>query len=225
MKTITIILVIFLLNICQVFSQNVMRIDDDKTIRKIFDNSEIECLIEIIDFFDQIVLNSTSSNNLDSAYHQYLENLKYTEHPDEIYAKINPDELQKYEFFDSLESKNFFNEIWIYKSVLSVRTKDTTIENPEEFYTLEVNTNGKYVQYLKKLSKKDDLYSQVYELTMSMGDIPTTIRWGCIQNHKLYDFNKEYNRLFIAINCLSSEESIETKVEKYLNRKGSKIIK
>jgi len=56
---------------------------------------------------------------------------------------------------------------------------------------------------------------------MVCGGIPPTIALGSIQNNHLIDFNKEYNRLFMAINLLTFEENIETRVKKYLEKKGS----
>ena len=201
--------------------QKTERLEDDRTIRKVFTSYEIDKLDLIISYFDNVIMNWASTPDTNKAYHEFLNSIIKSEDYENIYKRVNPIPQKRKDLFDTLIVNNFFNEIWYYDTVMRIRTRDTFLLNPPDFYSLELNIKGKYVKYLKKLGRRDKLYKGVYSDIMACAAIPPTTAWGSIQNNHLIDFNKEYNRLFMAINLLTFEENTETRVKKYLEKKGS----
>ncbi len=191
----------------------------DQIINDIFTKAEVKSLNRILSYFDDLVLDWATSQDKESAYHQFMDGLvKKRRDYEQVYLMINPDSIAREELFQSLKSDNFFNEIWMNSQVNKIRIKDTALINPPGYYTLDINLEGKYLKYLDKLAKKDSLYQKIHEGIANTGDIPPSIMWGSIHEHHQFDYSLVYNRLFMAINCISFEENFKSRAKRYLEK-------
>ncbi|MFC0878952.1 hypothetical protein ACE01N_20325 [Saccharicrinis sp. FJH2] len=216
MNRILAIQILILFSLLYATGQEIIPLENDKLIQKYFSDEEIINLKLITNYFDKIVLDWSTSPETNKAYHEYLDYIvENIDKKEVIYQHINPNLQNRVDLFDTLETNNFFNEIWKYENVTRVSVKDTTLINPPNFETLELNIQGKYFDYLKKLSRKDKNYHEVYKSIMASGAIGPYIRWWSIRQNNLMNYNKEYNRLFLAISLFSYEDW-EVKVSRYL---------
>jgi len=186
-----------------------------KQIEKYFDKKETAELVKIISFVDSLVLSKTELKEIDKAYHKYLDLLH------ENATNGNSDwafgEEMKYEFLFSIDSA-LFNKIWI-KSTTSriVKTKDTTLYNPENFILIDLNFMGDFVKLIQDLGENNKNYKGFYEAIEVAGGLSPSIVVGFLYNHKDFDFNNSNDRLWTAVFLLTLEESAEKKVKRYLN--------
>ena len=124
------------------------------------------------------------------------------------------DETTKYNFLKSLDTSTF-HAIWVNEVPLMIRTKDTIIEKPVNFHSLEINNQGQVMHYLKLLGGKSDFFKSVHESIQGCGAICPTLFAGMFYNHKKLNFNKIDDRFWAAIFYLTIEESTEKKIERY----------
>lgn len=189
---------------------------ESKQIRKYFDKKERKELVKIVSFVDSLVLSKTGLADTGEAYHRYLDMLH------ENAAKGNLewafDEEMKYDFLFNVDSV-VFNKIWS-KSTTSkiVKTSDTTLFNPENFISIDLNNTGEYVKLLQSLGQNNKCYKDFYEAIETAGALSPTIVAGFLNNHKEFNLQNSNDRLWTAIFLLSLEETVKKKVARYLNK-------
>ena len=222
MRFIAIALLIIFFTVIRVSAQKALPLENDTIVTNTFTEPGTRALKEIVSYFDSIVLGWSGTNEVAPAYHKFLDELYSSfasgRNYEAFYLMINGGESKRNELFERLKEQSFFNEIWYYSPVRRIVAQDTSIIDPVNLYTLEINTMGLYVEYLGKLSKVDEKYREIYDVVTASGAFGPSIGMGVIKNNHLFDFSKEYNRLFMAINCLSFDKSAEMKLKEYLER-------
>jgi hypothetical protein len=188
---------------------------DSRQIEKFFDKKEKKELVKIVSFVDSLVLSKTKSKEIEKAYHQYLDIL----HENAANGNLEWafDEKMKYNFLFNIDS-TVFNKIW-FKSTTSriVKTRDTTLYNPENFVSIDLNNTGDFVKFIHDLGKNNKYYKDFYGAIEISGGLPPSIVAGFLSNNKDFDFNNSNDRLWAAVFLLTLEESVEKKVKRYLN--------
>ena len=188
---------------------------DSRQIEKFFDKKEKKELVKIISFVDSLVLSKTKSKEIEKAYHQYLDLL----HENAANGNLEWafDEEMKYNFLFNIDS-TVFNKIW-FKSTTSriVKTRDTTLYNPENFVSIDLNNTGDFVRFIHDLGKNSVYYKDFYGAIEISGGLSPSIVAGFLSNNKDFDFNNSNDRLWAAVFLLTLEESVEKKVKRYLN--------
>jgi len=200
----------------QISCQKKFNVNSDEIIVEIFSTQEIIALNSIIEYVDNMVLSESNEKSINQAYHNYFE--KLTEYIKEGSVFPAPfDETKKYEFLENLD-KNTFNEIFRMDNHLKrVKYKDTILTNLNNIKMLEINSSGRYMEYLKKVGQSDEKFKQIHESIEIAGDISPSIATWFPMNHNEYDFEVVKNRLWAAVYLLRMEGLIEDKIENYLN--------
>ena len=188
-------------------------------ISKFFDSREINELEKIVRFTDSLVIASTGIVNIDSAYHFYLDSI-FEEH----YELGNPDALGlnhslKVNLLSMIDS-NLIEKIWLKPAPPSmVMTNDTVLYAPEGYPSLDLNNLGSYARLIEELGKSDSVFHRINDHLTSTGGLgPLVIGNYPLHWHNKHNFNVAENRLWVAIFILTLEESVETKVARYLSR-------
>ena len=187
---------------------------DSKQIEKYFDKKGRKELVKIISFVDSLVLSKTELNEIDKAYHQYLDLL----HKNATNGSLDRafEEEMKYEFLFSIDSV-VRNKIWIKETPRMMSNRDTTLYNPENYISIDLNNKGDFVRLVHDLGKSNEYYKDFYGAIEISGSLSPTIVAGFLSNHKDFDFNNSNNRLWAAVFLLTLEEPVEKKVKQYLN--------
>jgi len=188
---------------------------DSKQIKKYFDKQERKELVKIISFVDSLIISKTELKEIDQAYHQYLDLLH--ENAADGNWEWAFDEEMKYNFLFNIDT-TVFNKIWL-KSTSSriVKTRDTTLYNPENFISIDLNIIGDFVQLVEKLGNKNKYYKDFYEAIEVAGGLSPNIVAGFLYNHKDFNFNNCNDRLWTVVFLLTLEESAKKKVKRYLS--------
>jgi hypothetical protein len=153
-QILTVIIMVLLSSAC---TQN-QSLTTDKTISEIFTNEEINGLQRMLDYTDSIVVSKTKVENIENAYHEYLNLIaKSLKDSSDI---LNIDEIEKYKFLESID-KSAFNAVFSMEySIERARYKDTILTNLENIKSLSLNIGGKYIEYLEKLGEHASLHDQ-----------------------------------------------------------------
>jgi len=169
----------------------------------------------IINYMDSLVVHHHPNLDKSKAYHTFFDSLRINFlEPDSVDGWIAIDEKIKYDFLHSLDSTTF-HAIWVDYSPLMVRTRDTLIENPPYYHSLDINNQGKVMVYLKRLGKRSKYFKSVHESIEMSGSIGPLLFPGMFYKHDYLDFEKIDDRFWAAIFYLTIEESIEQKIERY----------
>lgn len=186
-----------------------------KQIEKYFDKKERNELVKVISFVDSLVLLKTESKEIDKAYHQYLDLLLENAANGDLHWAF--EEKMKYNFLFNINSSVFL-KIWIKLTTSRiVKTRDTTLVNPENFISIDLNNTGEFVKLVRDLGEDNRYYNDFYNAIEITGSLSPSIVAGFLANHTEFDFNNRNDRLWAAIFLLTLEESVEKKVERYLN--------
>lgn len=192
----------------------------DKQVRKYFSEDEIPVLESIIAFVDSSITNDNNNirtaylkffNSLDSAYTFY--HITSKNEDKSFFFSLNQD--QKERFLFNLPS-DVFNKIWTVQIPRIVKTRDTTLYNPENFWSFSLNNNGDYLNLLKALGRKDRYYKEISKAIETCGDLCPTIAAGMLTKINNFNFSDFNDRLWIAIFLITLEEPTEIRVSKYL---------
>ena len=217
MKYIVISLLLFLF--ASAFAQNPVNEFDTKLYRKHFTEQERLELFKIVTFVDSIVQSQKYFSEIDKAYQYYYDSIctlfdsSFDEYP-------SIDEEEKFKFLFNLDSE-LFNKIWLKQIPRHVRTKDTILYSPVNFYYIDINNNGEYVKLLKKLGKTNRYYKQVQESILRSGGLCPVFYGGFFYQDFSFDFKNISDRLWFSIVLLTTEEPIEKKVERYLKKSSA----
>ena len=188
---------------------------NSKQVEKFFDKNERIELVKIISFVDSLVISKTKITDINKAYHKYLDLLH--DNAENGTFDWAFDEEMKYNFLFNIDTTGF-NKIW-FKSTTSriVHTRDTTLYNPENFISIDLNNNGAFVKLIQKLGENSKYYKDFYNSIEISGALSPGIVSGFLYNHNDFDLNNSNDRLWTAVFLLTLEESVEKKVKRYLN--------
>ncbi len=216
MKYIVISLLIFLF--ASVFAQNPVNEFDTKLYRKHFTEQQRIELFKIVSFLDSIVVSQNRFVEIDKAYQYYYDSIcKLSNSSHEVYT-ANDGEVENFIF--SLDTI-LFNKIWSKQIPTRVKTRDTTLHYPANFYLIGLNPNGDYVKLLDNLGKSNRYYKKVHEGIICSGTLSPVFYAGFFNHEYSFDFKNISDRLFFSIALLTLDEPIEKKVERYLKKSSA----
>jgi hypothetical protein len=179
-----------------------------------FDKNEIQHIHPLVEYVE-----SSIGINQSDIYNSYLsyfqeESLNYDTVIFHVFTKT---ELRK--TINSIP-ETLRNEIWSSGKATAFRAYDNTkFEKPIEYEYFGVNTSGKYLTYLKEVSKEnnDDVLSLYIEEITKSGMIPTLFVFRSLiinyKDRKSVDFNSDYWRMIIAIQYITMIENTYRHIE------------
>ena len=178
-------------------SQDILLLENDKVVRKVFNSEEIKELKNLLNIYDNTLKENFETENTIIAYHKFLETLKYKDAND-IYNELNilqpaTDSAMTYLMNGKTYEKSFKINYGYRKNS---NFKDTL---SSMFYPLE---NGKYFGFLKELVKKEKILVDYLNAIEASGTIPpsTLIAFSFIYEN--FNLEKERNRLAIVFHYL-----------------------
>jgi hypothetical protein len=186
-----------------------------KALKKTFSEVQLRDIEIIAKYMDSLVLYHHPKLDKSTAYHTFFDSLRINFlETDSVDGQLAINELIKYDFLNSLDTSTF-HTIWIDDSPLMVRTRDTIIKNPPNYHSLDINNQGKVMNYLKRLGEKSRYFKSVHETIEMSGSIGPSLFAGMFYKHDYLDFNNIDDRFWAAIFYLTIEESIEQKINRY----------
>lgn len=182
---------------------------------KHFSVTERQQLAGIVSHTDSLVLSGNKFTDLDLAWHYYLDSIYISARNGKM-AVLALEQNSKYEYLFSLDTA-LFNKIWIKSaSAEIVKTKDTVLYRPANFFRIDINYKGEYYKMICDLGKEIDYFKELkLGINIAGGMSPTTIA-GFLNSSKEMDFYDPDNRLWAAVFLLTLEESVDQKVYRYL---------
>ena len=171
----------------------------DSILKNEFNQGEIKELKGIIDFFDNTVLAQTKIDLIDSAYHRYMENLRYNESWNEFETKLMIDKSKIDSFINDYKNNEIFGRIWKIEYGTDRTRKDTLSTE------LIPNQQGDYFILLDKAIENDTIFNDYKNSLIMGGAIVPSLVAGFQNVHERLDFNNEIIRLIVAIHYISIE--------------------
>lgn len=173
------------------------RLKDNILVSNIFSPDEINQLEEIQIKIDSFILLKTKDINISNAYHTYCDNLTDVENMRDFSNLLKIDRHFYNDLVSGLLEQDFFEEIWLKEEIVD--------RNSEKIsrISLGINQQGKYVEFLKNLSKENNILEDYYEILYSSGDIGPAIALGLLKNHNAYDFNDPVYRFLFDIHFIT----------------------
>ena len=167
----------------------------DKMVKSIFDASEINDLQKIQQFFDhQIGLNKNSDEKtIHDKYEKFFNDVAETTVINNLSLPIDFD--QQKEFYSQL-SNTTFEDIWKFGSI-------TRIDSTGGLKYIQLNRNGNYLSFLKKLGEQDKTIANYYKSLEIAGDISPSMVASLIKESDKYNIDDPKIRLVIAIHYLT----------------------
>jgi hypothetical protein len=130
-----------------------------KALKKTFSEVQLRDIEIIAKYMESLVLYHHPKLDKSTAYHTFFDSLRINFlETDSVDGQLAINELIKYDFLNSLDTSTF-HTIWIDDSPLMVRTRDTIIKNPPNYHSLDINNQGKVMNYLKRLGEKVGILS------------------------------------------------------------------
>jgi hypothetical protein len=218
MKTLFPILAFLLLFTCCNQPKNELIVDE--TAKEIFSATELEEIKKVIFYVDSTVLDITSAEDINRAYHIYFDTLlSKMKNGEDIIGLVK--DTVKYKFLENL-NKESFEAVWrMSEKARMVKYKDTLLSDLKGYKTLEINMIGKYLDYLNSTGKTDSVYAQIVNSIQIAGDIPPSTFGWFLTNHDDFDFTNFKNRLWATVFLLRIEDPMEEKIERALRKQGT----
>ncbi len=167
MKLIIYVLVFFIITSC---------VNKKDTINKVFTKKEIQTIDKIINFYDSFVYSKSNIEfTIGKAYLTFLN--KTCPLVDENGGDISPlipERTNKIILYNSLD-RNVLSDIFDIRDSINAYNRKTKeyikIYMP---YTFSINYQGKYIEFLKKLSKRNPFFEEYYQLVTNISHFKTT---------------------------------------------------
>ena len=187
----------------------------DKTAKEIFNPAELKGIEKMISFVDSEIYDNTNTTDINQNYHTYFDKFKSYVANGKMFPALVKD-TTKFKFLETID-KEVFAAIWRMDDYMKmVKYKDTTLTDLYGFKTLQLNYQGKYLNYLKEIGKSDKRYAEIYKNIEIAGDIcPATFEWFPA-HHQEFDFTSFKDRLWATVFLLRMGDPLEEKVERYL---------
>lgn len=189
----------------------------DEVAKEIFSPAELKGIEEMIAYVDRQVSEVTKKTDINESYHSYFNGLESAVFP----ALVK--DTAKFKFLGTIDEEAF-STIWrMDDHTEMVKTKDTVLTDLHGYQLLELNYNGKYLNYLKEIGKTDKHYADIYKSIEIAGDLsPSAFAWFR-EHHQELDFTRFKDRLWATVILLRIGDPLEEKVERYLkNQKPNK---
>ncbi|MBC8770425.1 hypothetical protein H4O18_20690 [Arenibacter sp. BSSL-BM3] len=205
-----IVIISFLLATSQLWSQNGIDLRSDKSLTKVFTDTEIKGLESMIQYVDDLVLDNGNRTGANETYHLFFEKIAKT--PEYI---VPFEENVKYQFLKSLDTAQFA-AVWTFNDHIDLITyRDSIYRNLDNITTLELKPFSKYMDYLEEIGKEDPYFKSLRKLMSDVGNLSAYSAYWFTENHSKFDFNIPKNRLWAAIYLLTREETYEMKLDRY----------
>ena len=175
-----------------------------RTITDIFDQLEIADLNIILNFFNDQICSIENKANIIECYQSFFERVELTNETGNFDLRIS---FQKQQEMYNQISEHTFNQIWIFNEgrMLYLREEKSYI-----FETIEFNSYGKYLKFLKELGKKNKTIKGYYEDWITAGGMSPTVIGSVLSDYKHYDIRDLRIQLVIAIHYLTLNHGFET---------------
>lgn len=211
-------LLLFTIGFALLSCQSKFDLKSDKHLTEIFSNNELFEIQKMISYVDDRAVELVGTEDINEAYHQLLNQIDDTlQNTSKFYVPF--EEEEKYEFLKSLDP-TVFSEFWTMSNhVQKAIYQDSIYENLDNYITLDLTRNGRYVDYLAKAGDENGFYTSVRETLELAGGITPSIVALFLKRHKAFNFTIPKNRLWVAIFILRIEEHHDKKMERYLNQK------
>lgn len=132
-----------------------------------FTNSEKQDIVKMVEFFESKIISSKA--NFKQDYEAFVKSV-YENGYEAILSKIDINEQRK--LMKSINNSTF-NEIWeLSKSRAYMSYSGVKFEESIHYESLSVNTQGKYVRLLQKLSKNNKKIEHYTNAVLNSGDFP-----------------------------------------------------
>ena len=214
MKVILIIVYSLLVS-SHIFCQENLDLRDDVLISSTFTEREIEGLETMIQYVDNKVTQESIDPSINKAYHLFFEKISKSK---EYYAPFG--ETEKYQFLNSLDSVQF-SAVWKFETDIQVlNTGDTIYRNLKNIPQLVIKPFSKYMDYLKEVGKEDSYFDALQKNFTTIGSFSLDDFVWFFKNHSTFNFTIPKNRLWAVIYILRMEETMDKKLERYLNIKN-----
>jgi hypothetical protein len=175
----------------------------------VYNKNELKSISKLLTSFDEYVIKISEEKKVDSAYHLFFENMRYPSSVEDFKTKSKMGfPSHKSLIADAGESKAF-DIIWEYSYNRDIYTFDTISTD----FTL--NLDGKYLIYLKRFGKFNEIINEYQLAVEASGEIPPSIAYSFFHLHNKFDFNKPYNRFIWMVHFISI-----TSERKYKKRRG-----
>jgi len=193
------VVIIFLSILCfSSIGQNVLEdLRKDRIVNQIFEEKNYNSLLLILNLYDNWVTEKTGIFDIDSAYHVFSENVKYNNSIEDVWDKTKLPQCQLDSIILSCTMSRTFKRIWNYDFLQSDNQIDSFYVN------LCINSELKYGDYLRELSKENEGINDYIVAIESAGCIPPTALLYAAWTHENYDFSKVHWRLFYAIHFVT----------------------
>ena len=202
MKKIIYIIITVILTSCS--TSESIELKSNKTISETFNESEINDLQIIFDFFNGQICDSNKLdyNSLNECYEKYCSEIREQQKTEN---QFNPkvDFEQQLEMYKNI-NKSTFNQIWGLSKSWNYKTSDT-------LKYLGLNTVGKYNMFLKKYGEENKPIFEYYENFNAAGDISPSMNASLIMQYELYDISDLRTKLIMAIHYLTLNDQIYRK--------------
>jgi hypothetical protein len=195
MKKLQIILIIILIVSC---SRDNKPLEKDSVITEVFNTEETKELKFLLESFDNDLRAISNTENTEEAYHIFLENLRYNNSVEELHSKMSVLKPTVDYLLNFLEKSKVFESTFIVNYGF---TPNTNFQDTVEIFWDPVY-NGKYFQFLEKLSSVDSRLNDYNETVKASGSIAPSLLIAFPLIHKDFDLNKESNRLAIVFHYL-----------------------
>jgi len=176
----------------------------DNTLKKVFNADELITVNKIIDFYDNFVLSKTSENlKIEDAYRQFLDNNCPLVEKSGDLSCLLPDVKEKLDFYSTLDKKNLEEIYAIADTVKYYNRAKGEFEKVYQPYSFMFNTQGKYYDLLKLLSKRNKYFKEYLESIDFVGDLSPSNYMAILDGYRNINFNKKEERLVLIVNLLA----------------------
>ena len=175
----------------------------DDLLTNYFNESEIKTIEKIIQYFDDFVISQTTNQlPIDKAYIAYFEKMHTSIEKVSDFKMFMPSIDERIVFYNTLDKKTL-SEIYVIRDTLTIRfrgeNKPRKVYSP---YSFDLNLHGKYSDFLKELSLRNDFFKIYYETIQVAGDIAPNLYAKILHENNKIDFDDREERLVVIITLL-----------------------
>lgn len=197
MRYIVFVLPVFFILHCQPAAHQ--GLDEDATLRSIFDSQELRDLHEILDFFETQICSRLRlpREQLDSCYADFFSIVEIAQGTGVLNIPVQYHaQMDMY----SRLSASAFEEIWQMGYGINAVSGDTT-------WSMRLNPEGKYRYFLQAVQEDYMIFQSYYEAFQSTGQMTASMIETVLYNFRLYNMEDVRVRLLIALHYLTINDS------------------
>ncbi len=184
----------------------------DETAVEIFTSAELNGLIEMIKFVDNIVLATEKGADINQSYHALFYRFESLIAEGKMIPGLVADSA-KFKFLETIGDEALAAVWKIEEAKNRGNVVDSIVAGLPPLKSLTLNPQGKYMTYLNETGKTDSLYANLFINIEAAGDIPpTVVAWYPAQT-KETNFTAFNARLWAAVYLLRLNPPAETMAE------------